>query len=268
VTVPPVDERLAAGRQPGTMTTGSQAERRAASTFLERWFNRTIREGVLMSGALFFTLPYFRLFNKVRVQGDEILDRLPRTNVVFLANHQTYFLEALAFFDLVYVRHNLPLENPVLRFSAAEETLRANPVTWLMKAAGGVTLRRAYRDKGRAVKRPVDLEGVQRIIRAIHDGWLLHFPTGTTKRGAPVRPGVPRLLHEAKAIVVPVRVAGFRRLLFFRQLPGRLFRRCSIRVRPPLDLGAFYDAPFTEEAGEAVRLQIETEIYGRTMSSS
>jgi 1-acyl-sn-glycerol-3-phosphate acyltransferase len=77
-----------------------------------------------------------------------------------------------------------------------------------------------------------------------------------------------RLLHEARAIVVPVRVGGFRRLLFFKQLPGRLFRRCRISVRRPMDLTAFYDAPFTEEAGEEVRLRVENEIYGRTMKSS
>jgi len=240
----------------------------AAGTFLGRWVNRTLREGVLTSGALLFTIPYFRLFNQVRVQGDEVLDTLPRRNVIFVSNHQTYFLEAVAFFDLVYLRHEFPLDDPVLRFSAAEETMRMNPLTWLMKAAGGVTLKRRHREGGQAVNRPVDLEGVRRIIEAIHDGWLLHFPTGTTRRGAPVRPGMARLLHEARAIVVPVRVGGFRRLLFFKQLPGRLFRRCRISVRRPMDLTAFYDAPFTEEAGEEVRLRVENEIYGRTMKSS
>jgi hypothetical protein len=107
----------------------------------------------------------------------------------------------------------------------------------------------------------------QRIVRAIQDGWLLHFPTGTTKSGAPVRSGVPRLLHEARPIVVPVRVAGFRRLLFFHQVPGRLFRRCSIRIMPPMELSAFYDAPYTDDAGEQIRQRIEDVLAGRRQSS-
>jgi 1-acyl-sn-glycerol-3-phosphate acyltransferase len=229
--------------------------------------NRVVREGVLTSFALFFTLPYFRLLNQVRVQGDALLDTLPRRNVVFLSNHQTYFLEAIAFFDLVYLRHEMPLDNPFLRFSAAEETMRMNPLTLLMRAAGGVTVRRRYRDAGREVNRPVDLEGVQRVVQAMRDGWLLHFPTGTTKSGAPVRSGVPRLLHEARPIVVPVRVAGFRRLLFFHQVPGRLFRRCSIRIMPPMELSAFYDAPYTDDAGEQIRQRIEDVLAGRRQSS-
>jgi len=254
--------------RPSPAESGILADRQAADTFLRRWVNRVVREGVLTSFALFFTLPYFRLLNQVRVQGDALLDTLPRRNVVFLSNHQTYFLEAIAFFDLVYLRHELPLDNPFLRFSAAEETMRMNPLTWLMKAAGGVTVRRSYRDRGREVNRPVDLEGVQRIIQAMREGWLLHFPTGTTRSGAPVRSGVPRLLYEARPLVVPVRVAGFRRLLFFSQVPGRLFRRCSIRIMPPMDLAAFYDAPYTEDVGEQIRRRIEDVLAGRSQSPS
>jgi len=177
---------------------------------------------------------------------------------VFLANHQTYFLEAIAFFDLVYVRHRLGLEDPLLRFSAAEETMKRSPLTWLMRLAGGVTLRRSFREGGRDVKRPVDLEGVDRIQGAIRSGWLLHFPAGTTREGAPLRPGVAQLLHDTRATAVPVRVDGFRRLLLLRQLPGQMFHECSIRVHPPLELADFYAAPYTKEAGAEVLAQLQT----------
>jgi 1-acyl-sn-glycerol-3-phosphate acyltransferase len=235
---------------------GALPARRAARAFVRRW----IRRGVIASFGLGFTLPYFSLLNEVEVEGDEILDGLPRKNVVFLANHQTYFLEAIAFFDLVYVRHQFPLEDPLLRFSAAEETMKKNLLTALMKLAGGVTFKRSFRDAGVAIERSVDAEGAARVEKAIRQGWLLHFPAGTTQAGAPLRSGVSRLLHDTRAAAVPVRVEGFRDLLLHKQLPGKLFRNCSIRIHPRLALDAFYAAPYTRESGAAVLRQLEERI--------
>jgi len=235
---------------------GVLPEQRAARTFLGRW----LRRGLIAGFGVGFTVPYLAILNDVHVEGDELLPELPRRNVVFLANHQTYFMEAMAFFDLVYVRHQLPLEDPVLRFSAAEETMKKNLFTALMTMAGGVTFRRSFREGGSDVQRPVDLEGVVKVKEAIRDGWLLHFPAGTTKKGAPLRSGVARLLHDCRTIAVPVRVDGFRDLLLHKQLPGKLFKRCSIRVHEPLDLAGFYDAPYAKAAGMRLLEQLEEKI--------
>jgi hypothetical protein len=232
---------------------GVLPERRAASTFLERW----IRRGLIAGFGVGFTVPYLAILNDVHVEGDEVLPELPRRNVVFLANHQTYFMEAIAFFDLVYVRHQLPLEDPVLRFSAAEETMKQNLFTALMAWAGGVTFKRSFREGGADIRRPVDLDGVVRVKEAIREGWLLHFPAGTTKRGAPIRSGVARLLHDTRAVAVPVRVDGFRDLLLHRQLPGKVFQRCSIRIHPPLDLDAFYAEPYRKAPGRRLVVELE-----------
>src|SRR5262252_2522069 len=137
----------------------SVSETVVARTFLGRW----LRRGLLASFGVGFTVPYFAILNDVHVEGDEVLKELPRRNVVFLANHQTYFLEAIAFFDLVYVRHQMPLESPIVRFSAAEETMKQNLLTKLMTLAGGVTFRRSFREAGEDVRRAVDMEGVARV---------------------------------------------------------------------------------------------------------
>jgi 1-acyl-sn-glycerol-3-phosphate acyltransferase len=238
---------------------GVLSEVRATQAFVERW----IRRGVIASFGLGFAVPYFSLLNEVEAQGDDLLESLPHRNVVFLSNHQTYFLEAIAFFDLVYVRHQLDLEDPFLRFSAAEETMKKNVLTGLMKLAGGVTLRRSFRAGGRDVKRDVDLEGVARVEQAIRDGWLLHFPAGTTRKGAPLRPGVARILHDTKAVAVPVRINGFRELLVHKQLPGKLFKGGSIRIHDPLKLDAFYEAPFTGEAAAELLARLDALIGDR-----
>jgi 1-acyl-sn-glycerol-3-phosphate acyltransferase len=233
---------------------GVLPEKKAARTFLHRW----LRRGIITGFGVGFTVPYLAILNDVHVEGDEVLPELPRRNVVFLANHQTYFLEAITFFDLVYIRHELPLEDPVLRFSAAEETMKKNLLTALMTLAGGVTFRRSFRDGGVDIQRPVDIEGVARVEEAIRDGWLLHFPAGTTKKGAPLRSGVSRLLHNTRAVAVPVRVDGFREMLLHKQLPGKLFKRCSIRIHPPMGLDRFYAEPYTRDAGQRVLRQLES----------
>jgi hypothetical protein len=47
-------------------------------------------------------------------------------------------------------------------------------------------------------------------------------------------------------------VDGFRGLLLHRQLPGKLFKKCRIRIHRPLDLRDFYSRPYEKEAGSAV----------------
>jgi 1-acyl-sn-glycerol-3-phosphate acyltransferase len=65
------------------------------------------------------------------------------------------------------------------------------------------------------------------------------------------------LLHRTKATAVPVRVDGFRELLLLKQLPGKLFKKCRIRVYPPLDLAAFYANHYDREAGRAIVSRLE-----------
>ena len=241
---------------PRARAAASVSETVVARTFLGRW----LRRGLLASFGVGFTVPYFAILNDVHVEGDEVLKELPRRNVVFLANHQTYFLEAIAFFDLVYVRHQMPLESPIVRFSAAEETMKQNLLTKLMTLVGGVTFKRSFREAGEDVRRAVDLEGVARVEEAIQDGWLLHFPAGTTKKGAPLRGGVTRLLHNTKAVALPLRVEGFRELLLHKQVPGKLFKQCSLKIMKPLPLEEFYAGPYEKAAGTRVLRMLEEAI--------
>jgi len=131
------------GAIPGVRLLGGVLpERQAAQTFLNRW----VRRGIMAGFGVGFSVPYFSILNDVHVEGDEIFPDLPRRNVIFLSNHQTYFLEAIAFFDLVYVRHQMPLEEPVLRFSARRRRMRKNLLTKIMTLVGGVTFKRSFRD--------------------------------------------------------------------------------------------------------------------------
>ena len=239
---------MTAQREPNTSATADPPLPLLAPGPVEIWKRRALMSALEWG----FTIPYFQLLNRVDAEGAERLNSLPRRGVVFLSNHQTYFTEAIAFFDLLYRRRGLRWEDPYLRFSAAEETMGQNLVTSLLTTAGAVTFRRSHRHGGVDLRRGVDLEGIGRIEQAIHSGWLLHFPTGTTRPGAPIRSGVSRLLHRTQAVAVPMRVDGFREMLLHKQIPGRVGRRASIRVDEPLDLDRFFAQPYTPEAGAEV----------------
>ena len=216
---------------------------------IESAFDRLVRRAMILTIGNLVTPVYFRWLNSVKAEGADILAALPRKNVILLSNHQTYFTEAIAFYDLFYIVHGMPYEDPHLRFSAATETMKKNLLTQILTYAGGVTFRRSFREAGQDVKRAVDFEGVSKIEEAIATGWLLHFPTGTTQKDAPIRPGIAHLLHRTKAVAVPVRIDGFREMLLYKQFPGRTGKDATIRFFPPMDLDDFYAAPFDKERG-------------------
>ncbi|MHB8798605.1 MAG: lysophospholipid acyltransferase family protein [Thermoanaerobaculia bacterium] len=219
---------------------------------IESSFERLVRRAMILGIGNLATPVYFRWLNDVKAEGAELLKALPRKNVVFLSNHQTYFTEAIALYDLLYIVHGFPYQDPHLRFSAATETMKKNILTKVLTYAGGVTFRRSFREAGREVNRPVDLEGISKVEEAIATGWLLHFPTGTTQKHAPIRPGMAQLLHRTKPIAVPMRVDGFREMLLHKQFPGRTGKKATIRFFPPMDLADFYAQPFDKERGRNV----------------
>jgi hypothetical protein len=71
---------------------------------------------------------------------------------------------------------------------------------------------------------------------------------------------VARLLHQTRAIAVPVRVDGFRRLLLHKQMPGKLFKSLSLTIHPKMDLGGFYRRPYTKESGQRLLDELESRI--------
>ena len=42
----------------------------------------------------------FKGFNKLEIEGSEIIKELPETNVLFVSNHQTYFADVVAMFHV------------------------------------------------------------------------------------------------------------------------------------------------------------------------
>ena len=88
----------------------------------------------------FFSYPGLALVNRIQISGTEHLQTLPRQNVLFVSNHQTYFADVITFLHIFCAvkwrkqnRLGIPyyLLNPFsnVYFVAAEETMKGSWMT-------------------------------------------------------------------------------------------------------------------------------------------
>lgn len=166
------------------------------------------------------TYPGLAIVNKIKITGTEYLKQLPKQNVLFVSNHQTYFADVMAFLHIFCAikwrkknKLGLPyyLLNPFVNvnFVAAEETMKDNMLTKLFTLAGAITIKRTWRAGGKDIKREVDVNDYTKIYEALKKRWVITFPQGTTKPFAPGRKGTAHIIKEMNPVVVPVVINGF-----------------------------------------------------------
>jgi 1-acyl-sn-glycerol-3-phosphate acyltransferase len=164
----------------------------------------------------------YRGFNKLHIEGSDIIRDLPDQNVLFVSNHQTYFADVVAMFhvfnaslhgrvdtikDIGYLWK--PKQN--LYVVAAKETMSSGILPKIMAYIGIIPIERTWREKGKDIKRQVKMSDVSNIGKALKDGWLITFPQGTTKPFKPIRRGTAHIIKTNKPIVIPIVIDGFRR---------------------------------------------------------
>lgn len=163
----------------------------------------------------------FLMVNNLHISGSKIIPTLPESGVLFVANHQTIFTDVIAMFHAMFsalegqidsIEENNYLKDPKLNlyYVAARETMEKGLLPKILALAGAVTVDRTWRKGEEMIKREVNPNDTKSIGMAINDGWVVTFPQGTTRPGAPVRKGTAHLIKQHKPIVVPVRVDGFR----------------------------------------------------------
>jgi 1-acyl-sn-glycerol-3-phosphate acyltransferase len=192
------------------------------------------------------TYPGLAIVNKIRITGTEYLKQLPKQNVLFVSNHQTYFADVMAFLHIFCAfkwrkinKLGLPyyLLNPFVNvnFVAAEETMKDNILTKLFTLAGAITIKRTWRASGKDIKRDVDANDYTKIYEALKKRWVITFPQGTTKPFAPGRKGTAHIIKEMNPVVVPVVINGFWRA-FNRK--GLRFKKkgtvLSVQIKEPI----------------------------------
>lgn len=213
-----------------------------------------------------FTYPGLALFNRIEIEGSENLEKLPKTNVLFVSNHQTYFGDVIAFVHIFcafkwgkYNKLGIPyyLLNPFTNvyFVAAEETMNSSWLTRLFKLGGALTVKRTWRAEGKDVARQRDEVDTQKIDKALKKSWVITFPQGTTKPFAPGRKGTAHIIKNNRPVVVPVVINGFWRAFTKK---GLTFKKVgtplTVRFKAPLEIN--YEAP-VEQILEDVMQAIE-----------
>ena len=226
--------------------------------FLKLWLIRIL-------GAL--THRRFKGFNKLQIEGSEILKNIPGTNVLFVSNHQTYFADVVAMFHVFNaslsgredtIKNIGYLWNPKLNiyFVAAKETMQSGLLPKILAYAGSVSIERTWRAEGKEVNRQVKMSDVSNITTALDDGWVITFPQGTTKPWKPIRRGTAHIIKKNKPLVVPIVIDGFRRS--FDRKGIRIKKRGilqSMEIKAPLDID--YDNESVDQIVEKLEMAIE-----------
>ena len=167
-----------------------------------------------------FTYPGINIFNKLRVQGTDNLKGLPRKNVLFISNHQTYFAEVITFLHIFCAvkwkkknRLGLPyyLFNPYTNvfFVSAASTMKRSLMTRIFELAGSINIKRAWNEESNDIRKGLDPSDTRKIERILEKSWVINFPQGTTKANAPGRKGTVYLIKKNNPIVIPIVIKGF-----------------------------------------------------------
>ncbi len=181
--------------------------------FIKKWMIRIF--GVISHGR-------YRRFNDLQIEGSEIIRDLPKTNVLFVSNHQTYFADVAAMLHVFNaslkgrvdsIKNIGYIWNPKLNiyYIAASETMKSGLLPKIFSYIGSISIQRTWRSDGKNVNRQVKMSDISNIGIALDDGWVITFPQGTTTPFKPIRRGTAHIIKTFKPIVIPIVIDGFRR---------------------------------------------------------
>lgn len=209
--------------------------------------------------------PGLNIINRLKIEGTEHLRGLPKKNVLFVSNHQTYFAEVIAFLHIFCAvkwrkknKLGIPyyLLNPFtgVFFVSAAETMKASWLTRLFELAGSITVKRTWNEGSKEVRQGLDVSDTRKIDRALKSSWVINFPQGTTKPFAPGRKGTVLLIRQNKPVVIPIVISGFNKAFDKKGL--KLVKKgttLSVQFKAPLEID--YEAS-NDDLMETIMLSI------------
>ncbi|MCF6279824.1 MAG: 1-acyl-sn-glycerol-3-phosphate acyltransferase [Flavobacteriaceae bacterium] len=226
--------------------------------YIKKWIIRIF--GIISHGR-------YRRFNDLKIEGSEIIRDLPHNNVLFVANHQTYFADVAAMLhvfnaslkgrvdsikNIGYIWH--PKLN--IYYVAASETMKSGLLPKIFAYIGSISIQRTWRSEGKDVNRQVKMSDISNIGIALDDGWVITFPQGTTTPFKPIRKGTAHIIKTYKPIVIPIVIDGFRRSF---DKKGLLIKKRGILqsmvIKKPLDID--YESDTIDSIVSQIEMAIE-----------
>ncbi|SDX86021.1 1-acyl-sn-glycerol-3-phosphate acyltransferase [Lutibacter oricola] len=226
--------------------------------FIKRWIIRIF--GIVSHGR-------YRRFNKLEIEGSEIIRDLPEENVLFIANHQTYFADVAAMLHVFNaslkgridsIKNIGYIWDPKLNiyYIAASETMKAGLLPKIFAYVGSISIQRTWRSQGKDVNRQVKMSDISNIKKALEDGWVITFPQGTTTPFKPIRRGTAHIIKTYKPVVVPVVIDGFRRSF---DKKGLLIKKRNVLqsmvIKKPMEID--YENESIEDIVKRIEFEIE-----------
>ena len=226
--------------------------------FVKKWLIRIL--GVVSHGR-------YRRFNRLQIEGSEIIRDLPDTNVLFISNHQTYFADVAAMLHVFNAALKGRVDslknigyiwNPKLNiyYVAASETMKSGLLPKIFAYTGSISIDRTWRSGGKDVNRQVKMSDISNINKALDDGWVITFPQGTTKPFKPIRRGTAHIIKTFKPIVIPIVIDGFRRSF---DKKGLMIKKRNVLqsmvIKKPMEID--YENHSIDELVKMIEIEIE-----------
>ncbi len=176
----------------------------------------------------------FNSKKKINIIGTENIPKNKKDNVLFISNHQTYFLDAIGIIHILNSTINgntdnidkiSYLFNPKLNtyYLAAKETMKSGIFPKILSYTGAVLVERTWRKNGKKIDRPINNHDINNINKAMKHGWVITFPQGTTDSKGIVRKGTSHIIKTNQPIVIPIRIKNF----------NKRFEKKSLKVKNP-----------------------------------
>ncbi len=214
---------------------------------------KELKESRFLKSLVYFfvgmiSYPGIGIFNKLKISGTEQLRSLPKGNVMFVSNHQTYFMDVITllhiFCAVKWRRKNrlgwpVYLLNPFTRvyYVAAAETMKSNLLTKIFTLGGAITVKRTWAKDSKETRKGLDVHDTRTIHQALANNWLITFPQGTTTPFAPGRRGTAFTIKHQKPIVIPVVIDGFSTAFDKKGLKmKKRGTKLTVRFKEPLEI--------------------------------
>ncbi|MCR4784249.1 MAG: 1-acyl-sn-glycerol-3-phosphate acyltransferase [bacterium] len=206
---------------------------------------------VAFGAAAISSVLLFRVLNRTKVYG---LNNIPteHENVLYCINHNSlldnFIFEAAAYVPKVLFQHKyLPIS------LADRRNFFGDPNSRKLQDRVMLILGRHFFRHLKAYpvdRRTGDMEQVEEWRRLLKDNIVIVYPEGTRSRTGKVghgKPGVGKLIHEARPIVMPVFMSGTAQVLGVGMKCPKVFKTIKVYIGKPMELSALFKDELPED---------------------